>query len=157
MIETDGRTRDPVGIGEGRPDRKAAAPAAEGTGRNTKAKPAPRPETGVKSMRVSALAFAALAAASATVLAISPAAASGANVVSVAYDDLNLDSRAGQRTLDGRIAAAVDQVCGDDSFELRANALQRACKAEAMADALAQRDAAVSGRRGTVRVSMAAN
>lgn len=106
------------------------------------------------------LALAASAAALASLsVGVSPAFARSADVVTVGYADLNLASAAGRRTLDSRISAAVDQVCSaGDSFELRASALQRSCRAEVSADAFAQRDAAISGqRRGTVRVSMAAN
>ena len=108
-------------------------------------------------------AFLALAATgavfSATLVGISPAAARSADIVEVAYGDLNLASRAGLRTLDSRIAAAVDQVCSaGESLDLRASALERSCRAEVSAAAQAQRDAVVSGqRRGTVRVSAAAN
>ena len=106
------------------------------------------------------LALAAIVAASATTgVGVSPAFARGTDVVAVGYGDLNLASAAGRRALDNRIEAAVDLVCSDgDSAELRAYALQRACRVEATATAVPQRDAAIGGqRRGSVRVSVAAN
>lgn len=106
------------------------------------------------------LAFAATGAMfSATLAGISPAAARTADIVEVAYSDLNLASHAGQRTLDSRIAAAVDQVCNaGEALDLRTDAQERACRSEVGAAAQAQRDAAVAGnRRGIVRVSAAAN
>jgi UrcA family protein len=107
-------------------------------------------------------AFLALAATGAlfttTLVGVSPAAARTADSVAVAHADLNLASRAGQRTLDGRIAAAVAQVCNaGDAVDLRTSAYERLCKVEVAAAAQIQRDAVVSGRRGTVRVSAAAN
>jgi UrcA family protein len=106
------------------------------------------------------LALAATAAGFATTgIGVSPALARSADVVTVGYSDLNLASVAGRRALDNRIDAAIDQVCSDgDSAELRAYVLQRACRTEATAAALPQRDAAIAGhRRGIVRVSAAAN
>jgi len=106
------------------------------------------------------LALAATVAGFATTgVGISPAFARDTNVVTVGYGDLNLASAAGRRALDNRIDAAIDLVCSDgDSAELRAHALQRACRVEATAAALPQRDAAIGGQRtGIVRVSAAAN
>lgn len=96
---------------------------------------------------------------SATLAGISPAAARTADVIEVAYSDLNLSHRAGQRTLDNRIAAAVEQVCNaGEQLDLRMDAQERACRTEVAAAAQVQRDAVVAGlRRGTVRVSAAAN
>jgi UrcA family protein len=100
-----------------------------------------------------------LAAFATTGVGVSPAFARGTDVVAVGYGDLNLASAAGRRALDNRIEAAIDLVCNDgDSAELRANAQERACRVEATAAALPQRDAAIGGqRRGIVRVSAAAN
>jgi UrcA family protein len=96
---------------------------------------------------------------SATLTGITPAAARTADIVEVAYSDLNLASQAGQRTLDGRIAAAVGQVCNaGDAADLRTSAQERACRTEVAAAAQVQRDAVIAGhRRGIVRVSAAAN
>ncbi len=108
-------------------------------------------------------AFLALAATgavfTATLAGIAPAAARTADVVEVAYSDLNLASRAGLRTFDNRIAAAVAQVCNPgETADLRTSALERSCRAEASAAAQVQREAVVAGQsRGTVRVSAAAN
>ena len=106
------------------------------------------------------LALAATAAAFATTgIGISPAFARTADVVTVGYSDLNLASSAGRRALDNRIEAAVGLVCDSgESAELRLNAMERACRAEATAAAAPQRNAAVNGHRtGIVRVSAAAN
>ncbi len=57
----------------------------------------------------------------------------------VSYSDLNLHSQAGQKTLSLRIKAAVNSVCGErGSRDLKANALQQTCKAEAMRRAQTQ-------------------
>jgi UrcA family protein len=122
---------------------------------------APRPEPGVKLMRARA-AFLALLATGAVftsaVAGITPAMARNADSVAVTHADLNLASRAGLRTFDNRIAAAVDQVCNaGDVIDLRTSKDERACRVEVAAAAQIQRDAVVTGRRGTVRVSAAAN
>ena len=103
------------------------------------------------------LAAAAIVAAFATTsLAVSPAVAQPAASVTISYQDLNLRSAEGRSALDARIELAARQVCGEPSFELRLAAMSRACRDEAVASASAQADVA-AGRRGTVRVSQAAN
>jgi UrcA family protein len=96
---------------------------------------------------------------SSALIGMSPAMARTADSVAVAHADLNLASRAGLRTLDNRIAAAVDIVCSaGGALDLRTDAQARACRVEVATAAQIQRDAVVAGqRRGSVRVSAAAN
>ncbi|WP_421993516.1 UrcA family protein [Qipengyuania sp.] len=73
-------------------------------------------------------------------LALSATAAQ-AGSVSVTYDDLNLDTEAGQKVLDQRIEAAARAACGLDEqrtgTRLQSNAA-RTCFKEAKANASAQ-------------------
>jgi UrcA family protein len=103
------------------------------------------------------VAVAAVAAAFVTTsLAVSPAAAQTAEVA-VSYADLNLASPAGRAALDGRIALAARQVCAIGAgVDLKLTSQSRSCEDGAIASAAAQVDQ-VTGRRGTVRVSLAAN
>lgn len=106
------------------------------------------------------LAAAAVAAAlAATSLAAGPAVAQSITTLPVAVSDLNLATTAGRQTLDGRIAYAARQLCGDYShLELKWNAMSRSCQAEVIAAARPQRDALVGGQRfASIRVSRAAN
>jgi UrcA family protein len=93
------------------------------------------------------------------VAGMSPAMARNADSVAVTHADLNLASRAGLRTLDNRISAAVDIVCNaGGALDLRTDVQARSCRVETAAAAQIQRDAVVAGhRRGSVRVSAAAN
>jgi UrcA family protein len=73
-------------------------------------------------------------------LALSATAAK-ADPVSVSYDDLNLDTEAGQKILEQRIEAAARVACGLDQqrtgTRLQSNA-SRTCFKKAMASASAQ-------------------
>jgi UrcA family protein len=90
-------------------------------------------------------------------IGVSPASArSPANQVAVSYADLNLDSAAGQNTLDRRIAGAVQQLCGASASQRTVlNDGRRQCADQAFASASAQRDA-LNHRHPTVSVSSAA-
>lgn len=104
-------------------------------------------------------AAAATAALVATTLAAGPAFAQSISTVPVAVSDLNLATSAGRDTLDGRIAYAARQLCGNYShLELKGAAESRSCQAEVIAAAQAQRNALVGGQRfASLRVSRAAN
>lgn len=103
-----------------------------------------------------------LAAAFAVVLnagiAAAPAAAQTVDSVTVSYADLNLGSAAGRAVLDRRIAHAARQVCGQFApIELRRNSLSRACQADVIASAEAQRSAIVfASNNANARVSRTA-
>ena len=107
------------------------------------------------------LAAAAVTAALATTaLAAGPVAAQTvSSSLPVAVSDLNLATSAGRQTLDGRIAYAARQLCGDYShLELKWAAMSRSCQAEVIAATQPQRDALVGGQRfASLRVSRAAN
>jgi UrcA family protein len=94
---------------------------------------------------------------SATILACSaaPALADDARSVVVSYQDLNLAAPEGRRTLEWRIAAAVETVCGDAS---RASVQQYRDLAECRelsAAAARQRADQVISRTATVQVASA--
>ena len=99
------------------------------------------------------------AALAATGLAAVPAVAQSISSLPVAVSDLNLATNAGRETLDGRIAYAARQLCGDYShLELKWAAMSRSCQAEVIASAQPQRNALVGGERfASLRVSRAAN
>lgn len=63
---------------------------------------------------------------------------------SVSYAGLDLASAEGQRSLDARIARAVEQVCDDGSRSLAAMQRQRACEAETRAAVTVVRDQLVA-------------
>ncbi|HUQ13818.1 MAG TPA: UrcA family protein [Novosphingobium sp.] len=80
--------------------------------------------------------FKLLASAAALAAATIPAAASADDTqrsVEVRYDDLNLESDAGQARLDQRIAGAVRSVCGvaNGPQSIRQRAAQQACARDA--------------------------
>lgn len=93
-----------------------------------------------------------------TGLAAAPAAAQAVDSVTVGYADLNLANAAGRAVLDRRIAHAARQVCGQFApIELRRNSLSRACQADAIASAEAQRSAIVfASNNANARVSRTA-
>jgi UrcA family protein len=105
------------------------------------------------------LAVAAATAAFAAAGLAGPAAAQSIATVPVAVSDLNLATNAGRQTLDGRIAFAARQLCGDYShLELKWAAMSRSCQSEVIAAAQPQRDALIGGQRfASLRVSRAAN
>ena len=104
-------------------------------------------------------AAAAVAALAATGLAAGPAVAQSNATLPVAVGDLNLSTTAGRQALDGRIAYAARQLCGDYShLELKWAAMSRSCQVEVIASAQPERDALVGGQRlASLRVSRAAN
>jgi len=93
-----------------------------------------------------------------TGVAVTPAAAQTADSVTISYADLNLANAAGRAVLDRRIAHAARQVCGQFApVELRRNSLSRACQADVIASAEAQRSAIVlASNNANVRVSRTA-
>jgi UrcA family protein len=89
------------------------------------------------------------AAAAAVTFAAAPARAdiSEPRTAEVGYADLNLSSRAGQATLDRRIAQAATIVCGGHaSMDLRQRLAFNSCRGKAIAGAARQ----VAERRGEV-------
>ena len=91
--------------------------------------------------------FLTLAAVAAAALATPAVAQSAldAGQVRVGYADLDLNSRAGVRTLDRRIRTAVEAACGPiSSFDPRGKNIVLDCRAETLALARAQRDVAVA-------------
>ena len=91
---------------------------------------------------------AAAAALSSTLVAVSPAIAQQIEGVEVRYRDLNLTSEAGRTVLDNRIRYAARQLCGQyGATELRWLAMSRACQADVIESAQAQRNAVVGGQR----------
>lgn len=59
--------------------------------------------------------------------------------VSVSYDDLDLGTEAGRKTLHSRIDGAVDRVCGyRSSSSLMEMTIYRNCRRQATGDSLAQ-------------------
>ena len=93
-----------------------------------------------------------------TGIAASPAAAQTVDSVTISYADLNLANAAGRAVLDRRIAQAARQVCGEfPPVELRRNSLSRACQADVIASAEAQRSAVVfASNNANARVSRTA-
>ena len=77
-------------------------------------------------------ALAAVALSGATLAIATPAfAQSEPTSVFVPTADLDLSTAAGARRLDLRLRSAAEEVCGEDSRDLRLNAEIRACKARA--------------------------
>lgn len=113
------------------------------------------------SPRSTFLALAAVAAATLSFAAASPAIARTGSVA-IGYGDLNLASQAGRAVLDRRIAGAAGQVCdGFASRELKMIMLGRACRAEVIAAAHEQVSgllaaAGASGQYASITVSRAA-
>lgn len=66
--------------------------------------------------------------------------------ITVSYADLNLDTAAGQETLQNRIASAARQACGSGRYreigDLRAATRQKECFESAMAQAMSEVSAA---------------
>jgi len=111
------------------------------------------------SVRSIIFALAAVAAASLmTGAAISPAMAQTAESVTVSFGDLNLASQAGRDVLYRRVSNAAREVCGNFALrELKLNAMSRACRADAIADARTQlARVIVSDDYAAIRVSRAA-
>lgn len=72
-----------------------------------------------------------------------PASAREASVI-VTFGDLDLTDPAGRAVLDGRIAAAVEEVCAKTEPRiLRGKAAWEECKAKSLADAMEQLAAVV--------------
>ena len=111
------------------------------------------------SVRKTLIAVAAVTAALAsTTVAVAPAAAQTIEVVQVAYGDLNLATASGRASLDGRIAYAARQLCGDYShLELKFAAQSRDCQQSVIASAQEQIAAAPGERFASLRVSRAAS
>lgn len=65
-----------------------------------------------------------------------------ANTARVTYGDLNLDTRAGARTLIGRLRQATRQVCGDSArrMTLAEHAKIRECRSQSLGQAVAELD-----------------
>ncbi len=85
-----------------------------------------------------AMAFTVLAACTA-LGAVGSAHAAGADppALKVRYSDLNLSTEQGSLALYGRIVAAAQQVCAvDDCRDLRAAAAAKACRQQAIAQAV---------------------
>ena len=82
--------------------------------------------------------------------------AAGAGQVVVGYGDLDLNSRAGLRTLDRRIRTAVEQACGPiSSFDPRGKNVVLDCREDTLALARAQRDTAIAGATGASQIQLA--
>jgi UrcA family protein len=93
----------------------------------------------------------------ALLLQVPPRLKTPARSMAVAYADLDLASEAGRRTLDLRIAHAVNAACGEASpANLRGQSGVRACRAASMAQARAQREAMVATLRRSGSAALAA-
>lgn len=107
---------------------------------------------------LSKLALAAVAALASTTLVTASAMAEPVAVKSaaVAFSDLDLTSRAGSATLQRRVNAAARQVCDfGDARNLMARAASEECRAQALAQAEPQVDAAI--KRAQVRMAATVN
>lgn len=96
----------------------------------------------------------AIAAASLSLLAVSPAAAQEEVQASVFFGDLDLDSAAGAQTLNARVLGTVKSMCDrPDVRDLKGNIAWNECRATAMMSAAEQLAAVgAQGPRATVTV-----
>ena len=79
------------------------------------------------------------------------------NVSLVRTGDLNLDSEAGRRQLDLRLARAVREVCGTASdADLKGKNDVRQCRADVLAQARAKRDAVLAAAEREDIIAVAA-
>jgi UrcA family protein len=82
--------------------------------------------------------------------------APAANQLVVSYADLDLSTDRGVRVLDRRLRVAAETVCGPTSdADLEGKNDARSCRAEALAEARAQRDVAIAGLSPAPQIQLA--
>jgi UrcA family protein len=87
---------------------------------------------------VALITAAALAGAAHAQTTVAPVIVEPGESVLVSYADLDLSKPAGLRTLEGRVSAAADQVCGQPSRILKVDAQRKTCRSHALAGARGQ-------------------